>query len=481
MIYTDLTKKAIKLCFEAHAGQLDKSGLPYVLHPLHLAEQMDDEDSTIVALLHDVVEDTRITFDDIHPMGFGPDVIEALMCLTHDEEMPYEQYIELIKENPLATKVKLADLEHNSDITRLNGEPTEKDLRRVEKYKRAKEYLLSNKVSRTQAKDTDEPLSNMTVLPESDNIKLVIRLERGQTIYLGKHDLYKCNGNPKCVSFLAILGEEVVKKKRRKIRNRRMLSICETCGKVFAVGAQMEKLMNWNKLNNNYFDLRYINQDGEVARMSPPINYKDNAKNSNSGLTNNTQSNRVAISGKDFLVRTGTQYCSNKEHAFKDIRALVKVMDSIGKIKVVDVPAVYCADCKQHYILEGDYQKLLKIGRPICKVVTLETYRGLRNGSITMNEESLLHAMGYNVGAKDDIPQSQRQHLLTVIIREGVLKRSEVLSHLDYLIRRSRNVDRLEEARGKWQSDRDYVSKLTPNDLQEINVGSIKRVEVKER
>ena len=98
-----------------------------------------------------------------------------------------------------------------------------------------------------------------------------------------------------------------------------------------------------------------------------------------------------------------------------------------------------------------------------------------------MNEESLLHAMGYNVGAKDDIPQSQRQHLLKVIIKEGVLKKAEVLSHLDYLIRRSRNMDRLEEARGKWQADRDYVSKLTQKDLQEISVGSIKRVEVKDR
>lgn len=144
MIYTDLTKKAMRLCYEAHSGQVDKSGLPYVLHPFHLAEQMDDEDSTIVALLHDVVEDTSISFDVIHSMGFGPIVIEALMCLTHDEEMPYEQYIELIKENPLATKVKLADLEHNSDITRLNGRPTEKDLQRIKKYKWAKEYLQNN-------------------------------------------------------------------------------------------------------------------------------------------------------------------------------------------------------------------------------------------------------------------------------------------------------------------------------------------------
>ena len=75
MIYTVQTKRAIKLCYDAHAGQVDKSGLPYVHHPLHLAEQMDDEISTIVALLHDVIEDTEYTFEDLECMGFGNDTI----------------------------------------------------------------------------------------------------------------------------------------------------------------------------------------------------------------------------------------------------------------------------------------------------------------------------------------------------------------------------------------------------------------------
>ena len=147
MIYTDKTKKAIKLCYEAHEGQVDKSGLPYVHHPLHVAEQMDDEVSTVVALLHDIVEDTSYTFDDLEAMSFGDEVINALRLLTHDESVPYMDYVRKIGSNPIATKVKLADLDHNSDLTRLNHEPTETDLKRYQKYQEAKAILLGENVT----------------------------------------------------------------------------------------------------------------------------------------------------------------------------------------------------------------------------------------------------------------------------------------------------------------------------------------------
>ena len=143
MIYTDATKKAIRLCFRAHDGQVDKSGLPYAHHPLHLAEQMDDEDSTVAALLHDVVEDTQYTFEDLEAMGFSAAVIGALRLLTHDERVPYLDYVRDIRENPIARKVKLADLAHNSDLTRLDHEPTSMDLQRLEKYRKAIAILNS--------------------------------------------------------------------------------------------------------------------------------------------------------------------------------------------------------------------------------------------------------------------------------------------------------------------------------------------------
>ena len=141
MIYTDKTKNALKLCFKAHAGQTDKSGLPYAHHPLHLAEQMDDEDSTVVALLHDVVEDTPYTLEDLREMGFGEAVIGALRLLTHDDGSPYMDYVRRIAADPIARKVKLADLAHNSDLTRLDHEPTEGDMERYRKYQKAKGIL----------------------------------------------------------------------------------------------------------------------------------------------------------------------------------------------------------------------------------------------------------------------------------------------------------------------------------------------------
>jgi len=89
MIYTPMTKIALKLCFAAHKDQLDKSGLPYVFHPFHLAEQMADEETTVVALLHDVVEDTDQTIGDLRKMGFSERVLSAIALMTHDPAVPY--------------------------------------------------------------------------------------------------------------------------------------------------------------------------------------------------------------------------------------------------------------------------------------------------------------------------------------------------------------------------------------------------------
>lgn len=140
MIYTDKTKLALRLCFDCHKDQVDKSGLPYVFHPFHIAEQMDTEDACCVALLHDVLEDTQMTIDDLVQYGFSGPVLKALELLTHHKETPYFDYILNIKPNPLARKIKLADLKHNSDLTRLTEIKSE-DLARNEKYKKAIELL----------------------------------------------------------------------------------------------------------------------------------------------------------------------------------------------------------------------------------------------------------------------------------------------------------------------------------------------------
>lgn len=133
MIYTPLTKKAMKLCFEAHKDQKDRTGLPYVFHPFHLAEQMKDEYSTAAALLHDVVEDTDTTFEDLQKEGIPEKVIEALRLLTYSPEVPYMEYVAKTASDPIAAAVKLADLNHNSDMSRLDN-ITDKDIQRHKKY-----------------------------------------------------------------------------------------------------------------------------------------------------------------------------------------------------------------------------------------------------------------------------------------------------------------------------------------------------------
>ena len=140
MIYTDKTKKAMKLCYEAHKDQVDKSGLPYVFHPAHVAEQMTDEATTIVTLLHDVVEDTDYTLEDLAAEGFEKEILEAVALMTHEDDVPYLDYVAKLKDNPIARAVKLADLAHNSDLSRI-GEVDEETRERLEKYKKATALL----------------------------------------------------------------------------------------------------------------------------------------------------------------------------------------------------------------------------------------------------------------------------------------------------------------------------------------------------
>ena len=138
-----MTILAMKTAYNAHLGQLDYNDVPYIFHPYHLAEQMDDEISCTVALLHDVVEDTSLTFADLEQI-FPKQVVEIVKLLTHDEKDNYFDYIRKIKTNAIATKVKLADIEHNSNEDRSIGSnlTQEQLLYWKEKYAKAKEMLL---------------------------------------------------------------------------------------------------------------------------------------------------------------------------------------------------------------------------------------------------------------------------------------------------------------------------------------------------
>ena len=131
MINTKLTRKAMIIVYEAHKNQVDKSGVPYIYHPIHVAEQMDTENECIIALLHDVVEDTNVTFKQLEEV-FSKEIIDILKLLTREENIEYDEYIKRIKNNSIACKVKIADLTHNLDKTRLDF-VTEVDEKRNEK------------------------------------------------------------------------------------------------------------------------------------------------------------------------------------------------------------------------------------------------------------------------------------------------------------------------------------------------------------
>lgn len=132
--------KALEIAIQAHKGQTDKAGQPYIIHPITVALSQESEEAFVAAILHDVVEDSDYSIEDIASSGFSSEVVEAVRVLTHEKSVEYGEYIEAIRGNEIARSVKIADLMHNSDLSRLSV-VTEKDIERCEKYKKSLRYL----------------------------------------------------------------------------------------------------------------------------------------------------------------------------------------------------------------------------------------------------------------------------------------------------------------------------------------------------
>lgn len=133
-------ERAIAIAAQAHAGQVDKAGAPYILHPLRVMLAQADDIARMVAVLHDVVEDTAVGFDDLRAEGFPSAVLEALASVTKREGEAYDEFVARASANPIGRQVKLADLIDNSDLSRI-AVPTERDHQRLEKYQRAIEQI----------------------------------------------------------------------------------------------------------------------------------------------------------------------------------------------------------------------------------------------------------------------------------------------------------------------------------------------------
>ena len=131
---------ALSIAMEAHRGQFDKAGIDYIEHPIYVASQVDTEEEKAVALLHDVIEDSPVSAEELLIAGLPEEVVTAVQVVTKKKEQDYQTYLETVKKNPLARVVKLADLKHNSDLSRLPS-ITAKDRERLKKYKKAIDFL----------------------------------------------------------------------------------------------------------------------------------------------------------------------------------------------------------------------------------------------------------------------------------------------------------------------------------------------------
>lgn len=131
-----LLERAIVIAMESHQGQRDKAGKAYILHPLRVMLAMKVEEEMIVAVLHDAVEDSNVTLEDLKSQGFPGEIIAAIACITKKSGEPYFDYIRRVKKNSLASRVKIADLQDNVNLHRI-ANPRQEDFDRVEKYRKA--------------------------------------------------------------------------------------------------------------------------------------------------------------------------------------------------------------------------------------------------------------------------------------------------------------------------------------------------------
>lgn len=174
-------QRALAIATEAHKGQFDKSGKDYIGHPLRVMEMGRTEDEKIVGVLHDVVEDTDWTFEALEEEGFSKEVIDALRCVTKlSENENYDDFIERVKKNPLATTVKINDLTDNMDIRRLPY-LSDKDVKRLKKYLKAYKRLIGEPVYSLYAARQEHPNAYVPWTEEAD-AKLRLMWAEGTSI-----------------------------------------------------------------------------------------------------------------------------------------------------------------------------------------------------------------------------------------------------------------------------------------------------------
>lgn len=300
---------------------------------------------------------------------------------------------------------------------------------------------------------------------KSEKVKTIV-LKPNSNIYVGTHNSFPslCIGKKE-----DIVPINAIMENSQGDQERHLLSRCEKCGKVFM---KTHIYGSWSSYYPKYNYVLPENLKKEEA-LKKEIVQKIEPKVAPKNEPEKTIVENYVISPKHFLTRVHIFQCTNRNHKLLDVIATVKVLNSVGVLKEVSVPAAYCKTCNKYYILETEYQKLKKYGHIVCKVVE-NTYwtKDLKDNPFNLNEESVLHLLGYNVNAQANLSQSQRWGLLEIMVDEKVLTRMEICSHLDYLINRSKNRKNFDLAISKWKSDRAYISKYVAGS-RKVEIGKI--------
>lgn len=224
--------------------------------------------------------------------------------------------------------------------------------------------------------------------------------------------------------------------------------ICDKCNKLFVRKAVAQNI------HNNF--KKYV-----VEKIEPKIS---NAKN-------NDQISNITI--HDFIVRSHMVQCTIREHCLIEVRANVEILKNTNQIEVINVPAAYCTECGVYFILEREYRLLKAKGHILCKVVEEELWiKAYNNKDFLLKDKSVLYLLGYNVSAQANISEKRRQRILQIIVDRKIWSKIEVCSHLDYLIKRSKNRANFNEAISKWEADRTYITKYNPSKI-DVSVKSI--------
>lgn len=220
-----------------------------------------------------------------------------------------------------------------------------------------------------------------------------------------------------------------------------------------------------------------LKSKGKTPICNIYINYDKKELNSN----DIGKENKYIVSKKinntykaDFFVRTNVIDCVNKNHNIVDVSAEIDVIDLNGNIKNKIIPAYYCENCNLYFIYNSDYENIRKEGVPLCQIYEyLKFMKGITY-DIKLNQESLLHSFGYNVGLSDNLTDIQRRKILLLVIENGIIQKHKIISLLNYFIDTRKSNPSQINALKRWQSDIEYLKKINVKVKQHIKINSIK-------